>query len=151
MTEKAGESRKNRAGRLTSLWRTYILDATQRLSLLFALIALHSFLVGVALILHPPVIMRFFGFHPIGEGFFPVQGGVFHIILSLFYLVVAFQLEGFRPSIVFSIIVKTTGFLFLMIYYFLVDPIIIVLFSGIGDGAMALAMLWAYLTFKKQA
>jgi len=50
------------------------------------LIAVHSFLVGIALILFPPSYLEFFGFSNYQYSFFQAQGGVFHlVILSVGY------------------------------------------------------------------
>ncbi len=129
--------------------KTLVKDPVQRLSFLFGLIALHSFLVGVGLVLHPPELIRMAGFQPVTEGFFPVQGGVFHILMSIFYLTVTLRKEGYRLLVHLSILVKSGAFGFLLVYYLWVSPIFAVLMSGIGDGAMAAVMIWAYLSAKQ--
>ena len=134
-----------------SIMKTVIRDASKRLSFVFWVIFLHSFFVGLALIFHPPGVMRLLGFHSIGEGFFPVQGGVFHILMGIFYLTVVLRVEGFRAVIYLSIITKSMAFVFLLYYYFFVDGIFIVLFSGIADGAMAVIVILAYQSYNRQA
>lgn len=135
---------------ISSMMKTVVTDAAKRLSFVFWLIFLHSFFVGLALILHPPGIMRLLGFHSIGEAFFPVQGGVFHILIGIFYLTVVLRVEGFRAVIYLSIITKSMAFVFLLYYYFFVDEIFIVLFSGIADGAMAVIIIVAYQSYNRQ-
>ena len=133
-------------------WRikSLINDASKRLSLLFWLIALHSFSVGWLLILHPAGLMHMFGFHPIGNDFFPVQGGVFHVLMSFFYLTIALRREGYRSMIYFSIVIKAGALVFLLSYYFFVEPILIVLISGVVDGVMAGVVTAAYHSFQQQ-
>ena len=133
------------------MMKTIIRDASKRLSLVFWLIFLHSFFVGLAFIFHPHRIMNMLGFHSIGEGFFPVQGGVFHIIIGIFYLTVVLRVEGFRTVIYLSMIAKSMAFVFLLYYYIFVDGIFIVLFSGIADGAMAVIIMLAYQSYNRQA
>lgn len=133
------------------MMKTVIRDASKRLSFVFWLIFLHSFFVGLALIFHPPGLMSMFGFHSIGEGFFPVQGGVFHIIMGIFYLTVVLRVEGFRAVIYLSVITKSMAFVFLLYYYIFIDGIFIVLFSGIADGAMAVIIILAYQSYNGQA
>jgi hypothetical protein len=133
------------------MMKTIIRDASKRLSFVFWLIFLHSFFVGLALIFHPPGLMSIFGFHSIGEKFFPVQGGIFHIILGIFYLTVVLRVEGFRAVIYLSMITKSMAFVFLVYYYIFVDGIVIVLFSGITDGAMAVIIVLAYQSYNRQA
>jgi hypothetical protein len=133
------------------MMKTVIKDASKRLSFVFWLISLHTFFVGLALIFHPPGILRMLGFHSIGEEFFPVQGGVFHILMGIFYLTVVLRVEGFRAVIYLSIITKSMAFVFLLYYYFFGEGIFIVLFSGIVDGALAVVIILAYQSYNRQA
>jgi hypothetical protein len=148
MVQQMVSSKKdNKLKGILSIMKTVINNSSKRLSLLFTLIFIHSFLVGIALIFHPPEIMRMMGFHSISEDFFPVQGGIFHILMGIFYLSVVKRVEGFKTLIYFSIVAKLMAFVFLLFYYFLVDGILIVLVSGIADGAMALVIILAYLSY----
>lgn len=132
------------------LMKTVINDASKRLSFVFWLISLHSFFVGLGLIFHPPGILRILGFDSIGEAFFPVQGGIFHILMGIFYLTVIMRVEGFKTVIYLSITAKSIAFVFLLYYYLLVDRILIVLLSGIVDGAMAIAIMLTYSSYLQQ-
>ena len=127
-----------------------IKDASLRFSLLFWLIALHSFFVGVALIVHPSRLMQVLGYGTITEHFFPAQGGVFHVLMSILYGLVALRLDQLRCLIYFSVIVKFSAVIFLFSYYIIADHIFIVLVSGIVDGAMAVAIIMANRSYKKQ-
>jgi hypothetical protein len=125
-------------------------NASKRLSLLFWLIALHSFLVGWLLILHPAGLIEMLGFNPIDNHFFPVQGGVFHILMSILYLAVARRWECYRWLINFSILVKSGALVFLLSYFFFMEPILMVLISGIVDGIMAGVIAAAYYSCRQQ-
>lgn len=127
-----------------------IQDASLRFSLLFWLIALHSFFVGLALIFHPPGLMQFLGYGTITEHFFPIQGGMFHILLSILYALVALRLDQLRYLIYFSIIVKSSAVIFLFSYYMIAHQILVVLISGMVDGAIAVAIIVANISYKKQ-
>ena len=125
-------------------------NASKRLTLLFWLIALHSFLVGWLLILHPAGLIDILGFKPIDNDFFPVQGGVFHVLMSILYLAVARRREGYRWIINFSILVKSGALVFLLSYYFFMEPIFMVLISGIVDGIMAGMIVAVYHSCRQQ-
>ena len=106
--------------------------------------AVHSFFAGLGLIFMPASAMSFFGFTAYVEGFFPAQGGIFHIVMSIAYAMAATDLRRFRELILFAIIAKFTATAFLLVYFLAIDSIWIVFVSGIGDGLMGLAILLAY-------
>jgi hypothetical protein len=110
------------------------------LRILLWLIALHSFTVAVLLILLGEECMQFFGF-PAGNAFFQVQGGIFHIVMVVAYLIAATKLSSSRLLIIFIVTAKSIAATYLLLYYFLVMPIMVVLLSGIADGLMGLAVL----------
>jgi hypothetical protein len=111
------------------------------------LIALHSIGFGIALVLPIPVI-EFFGFQ-LAEKFFAVQGGIFHIVVSLAYIMAALDLENSKKLIILSCTAKFMATLFLLSYYFFVSHIFMVIFSGIADFLMGLAILLTYLLYQK--
>lgn len=113
------------------------------------LIALHSFIVAMLLIFLPEEGIRYFGF-PDGNPFFQVQGGVFHIVMCIAYIMAAVELRSARKLIQFIIGAKSTAFLYLLIYFIFVDPIAIVLVSGIGDGLMSLLVYILWLRNNKE-
>ena len=106
------------------------------LSTVLWLVAFHSIAMGLALIVQPPLLMTLSGFSSDSEPFFPAQGGVFHILMAVAYILGATNIEKYRYLIVFSIIVKAVATIFLMVYCFAVEFKWIVLLSGIGDGVM---------------
>jgi hypothetical protein len=100
--------------------------------------------VGVGMILMPTALIEFLGFKSGFDRFFSYQGGVFHIIMAVAYLLAAQRAERFEILILFSIIVKFSATVFLFIYYLFVAQILLVLFSGVSDFLMGIALLWAY-------
>jgi hypothetical protein len=126
-----------------------ILNARQRLLLILWLVAVHSFLVGLALMFVPASLMPLLGFKIVVEKFFSVQAGVFHLVMVLVYSLAAIGLERFRGLILLAILAKFMATIFLFTYYFLIDSVWTVLFSGIGDGLMGIAILLAFLSYHK--
>jgi len=113
------------------------------LSTILWLVAFHSLAMGLALIAQPALLMKLSGFSSECERFFPAQGGVFHILMAVAYIMGATNIEKYYYLAVFSIIVKAVATLFLMVYCFAVEFKWIVLLSGIGDGVMGLMIFLA--------
>ena len=113
------------------------------------LIAIHSIGFGIALVVLPIPVIEFFGFQ-LEEKFFAVQGGIFHIVVSLAYIMAAIDLDNSRKLIILACVAKFMATLFLLSYYFFVSHIFMVIFSGIADFFMGLAILLTYLIFQKQ-
>jgi hypothetical protein len=112
------------------------------------LIALHSIGFGISLIVLPIPVIEYFGFH-LAEKFFAVQGGVFHIVVSLAYIMAALDLDRATKLIILSCTAKFMATIFLLSYYIFVSHIFMVVFSGIADFLMGLAILWLYLLYQK--
>ncbi len=112
------------------------------------LVALHSVGFGISLILLPIPWIEYFGFR-LEEKFFAVQGGVFHIVVSIAYIMAARRLDRARDLIVLSCSAKFIATVFLLSYYFFVSPIFMVVFSGVADFLMGLAILFTYLMYRK--
>ena len=96
--------------------------------------------------------MKFAGFNPGCDHFFPTQGGVFHLLMFVVYLMGATHIEKYHHFIVFSIFVKAVATFFLMIYCFAAEFKWVIFLSGIGDGVMGLMIFLAfqhYLRSKK--
>ena len=123
------------------------------LSTVLGLVAIHSLVMGLTLIAQPVVLMEFAGFSPDCEQFFPAQGGVFHLLMFVVYLMGATHIEKYHYFIVFSIFVKSVATFFLIIYCFVAEFKWIVFLSGIADCVMGLMIFLAfqyYLRSKKR-
>ncbi len=126
-------------------------DAPFRFSLLMWLVALHSFLVGLALMFMPREYFNlYFNYQPVSERFFSVQAGVFHIVLSIGYGLTAIDWRRFEGVVVLSVIAKFVATVFLFSYSAFVAWILVVFLSGVGDFFMGLAIVWAYRCNKKK-
>lgn len=119
------------------------------LRIILWLIAFHSFFAGVLLIIMTPAQLSFFGFD-INEKFFSTQGGVFHMVLSVAYIMGAENIGKSDQIITFAIVAKFIATLFLLSYFFFKNPIWMVLISGIADFLMGLVLLITFLNYKKK-
>lgn len=119
----------------------------KHLSIVLWLVALHSFSMGVGLIVQPVALINFLGFGPICENFFPAQGGAFHILMGIAYLMGACNVEKYHSLIVFSIIVKTGAALFLMLYCIIADFKWFILFCAAIDATMGLLIFLSLLAY----
>lgn len=129
---------------------TIHINSTKLLSIFLWLVALHSFAVGVGLIVLPFPLLKFFGYGVCAERFFPSQGGVFHIAMAVGYAMAAYNLKRYECLIIFSIVVKFMATVFLFTYFIFVSSIWLVLLSGISDFLMGLIILILY-RFAKSA
>jgi len=121
------------------------------LSTVLWLVAVHSIAMGLALITQPDVLMEWSGFRFEYEHFFPAQGGVFHLLMAVAYIMGAVNSNKYIYLIVFSIIVKAVATTFLLVYCFIIEFKWIILISGIGDGVMGVMIFVAleyYLYFQ---
>ena len=109
------------------------------------LVAIHSFCVGLGLMLIPLEYYDIFGFGNYHGNFFKIQAGVFHLVMVLAYLFAAMDPVKHRVMIIFSILAKFTATIFLLGYSFFGDMIWMVLVSGIADFLMGLILLFFYL------
>jgi hypothetical protein len=117
------------------------------LKIILILISLHSFLVGTLLLVLPGKSMTFFGFSVLVENFFQLQGGVFHYVMAIGYFMAAIWYNRYHGLILLAIIAKFFSTIFLFSFYLLVSKVWVVLFSGIVDCLMGLAILWGFLGF----
>lgn len=120
-----------------------------RLRLLLHLVGWHSALVGVGLICRPALLFADLGFAPLSEPFFPVQGGVFHVVMAVGYFMAARDLEQNRSLVVFAIVVKTLATVFLLTYWLLINRLPLVLASGLADGAMGILLALGYRAWRR--
>ena len=120
-----------------------------RMILVLWLMGIHSFLVGVGLIARPIVLPELFGFNPSLERFFPVQAGVFHVIMAVAYIMAAVDVDKGRCLIIFSIVVKVMATIFLLTYFLAVDRVWLVLASALGDGMLGVAIYLSYYFYTR--
>jgi hypothetical protein len=119
-------------------------------SLVMWLIALHSFFVGIGLIFLPESFLVSLGFSESEEIFFRMQGGVFHILMSVLYGIAATNVNKFTAFINFSIFAKIVATVFLLFFFIIVTRNWVVLVSGIVDFLMAV-IIWKFHSLNKKA
>jgi len=108
------------------------------------LIAIHSFVVGFFLIFLPAYFLPVFGFEPVQNNFFRAQGGIFHFVFTIVYIIAATNLQNSRQLIIISVIAKMIATVFLLTYYFFINNIWTVLFSGIVDFILGAFLFYIY-------
>lgn len=114
------------------------------------LIALHSIGFGLALLTFPCRWIELFGFQ-LEEKFFADQGGVFHLIISLVYIMAARDPVNSKPFVILACVTKFTAAVFLFSYFLFDRAILMVMFSGVGDFMMGLVILLTYLNYRKNS
>lgn len=124
-------------------------DPARRLRTVLWLMAAHSAAVGIALMLHPDRLLELAGYEPVGEDFFPVQGGVFHVIMAVGYGLGALDSDRRSMLIRFAVFVKSAALVFLVAYWLTAPRLFVVLASGLVDGAMAGVLFWAYRSWRR--
>jgi len=124
------------------------LNRRSRIEIFLKLTALHSFAVGIGLIFLPAEYLQFFGFANTSACFFQLQGGVFHWVMTIAYWQAAKYLEKSPGLIHFIIAAKSMAFVFLIIYFTVIEHSWMVLVSAIGDGLMALIIFVLYRRYQ---
>ena len=104
---------------------------------LVVLVALHSFVVGLFLVLVPEWGARFGGFGAVSPLFFARQAGAFHFVAATAYLVEYFRYRG----VLLLVITKSVAVAFLLMTSVLDTVPWVVPLSGVADGFMALAVV----------
>ena len=112
------------------------------------LVAIHSICFGISLVILPISVIELFGFH-LTEKFFADQGGVFHLIISLAYIMAALDPENSKKFVILSCVTKFTAAVFLFSYFLFDRQIFMVLVSGVGDLLMGLAIFISYRLYIK--
>lgn len=120
------------------------------LTVLLYLISLHSFCVGLALIILPLSTLEYFGYEGYAGNFFRAQGGIFHIVMSIIYIVAARDVDKNRILIYLTLTAKFIATIFLLGYYFIFEQIWMVLVSGIGDFLMGICVLLLWSAYMKK-
>ena len=120
------------------------LDTRSRLKYFLWILTAHSFFTGIFLIFLPAKFLTFFGFPEYPHTFFQIQGGVFHVVISIAYLIASLHPDKSKYLIYFIIIAKFIATFFLFTYFFLIASVWMLLLSAIVDGIMALGVLIGY-------
>ena len=123
-------------------------DSSFRFSFFMWLVAAHSFLTGLGLIFLPSGLFEKLGYNMITERFFTVQGGVFHIVMCIGYLMVAIKREKYEGVVYLAIVAKLFATLFLITYSVVTVWIWVVFLSGIFDLIMGVFMYFLYKQHK---
>ncbi|MGD8329163.1 MAG: hypothetical protein PVJ49_06975 [Acidobacteriota bacterium] len=112
----------------------------ERLPALFVwLVALHSYAVGVGLLLLPHLTLPFGGFPLPQDLFFVRQGGVFHLVVATGFLMEWHAHRG----ISLMAMTKCFATVFLCASWLLIaDPPWLVGASALQDGTLAVIALW---------
>jgi len=119
------------------------------LKILLWLVAIHSLFTGIFLIVGPVALFHFFGFHYHG-GFFTVQGGVFHLVMVVAYMMTASNLKKDGLLIWFCISAKVMAAVFLLLYFAIMEQTWVIFISGVVDLIMGLLLLQFYNRYKNQ-
>lgn len=119
-------------------------------SVFLLIVAIHSILVGIGLIVLPSSAFEFLGFQKTFDRFFSTQGGVFHIVMAVGYAMAAYDLKRFECLIIFSIIIKFIATVFLIVYFLTKSSQLLIIFSGISDFIMGLVILFLYSKLKQE-
>ncbi len=127
---------------------TKLKDPSFRFTFFMCLVAMHSFATGLGLVFLPGELFEKLGYRMITERFFAVQGGVFHIVMCIGYLMAAFGKEKFEGVVYLSIIAKLFATFFLLTYSFAVTWILLVFISGIFDFFMGVIIYFLYKQYK---
>ena len=110
--------------------------------LLICAIALHSFVLGTALLVNPKWVLGLSGWNYNGPSFFPAQSGIFLLILAGAYLAGLW----YRAFAWFLVASKATAVVFLIAEYIIGAAPRLVLLAAFFDGLMgvvvAIALIW---------
>lgn len=119
-------------------------NSGQRVKLLIFflwIVALHSFLVGLYLILFPPRLLNAFGFE-VTEKFFPTYAGVFHLVMASICIFALRRLTRCTDLVELSIFIKFLVALSLFVYYFSISKNATVILTGIAELFMGIILLF---------
>ncbi len=123
-------------------------DPSFRFSFFMWLVAAHSLSTGLGLIFLPSGLFEKLGYSMITERFFAVQGGVFHIVMCIGYLMAAIKKEKYEGVVHLAIIAKLFATVFLITYSVVTVWIWVVFLSGIFDLLMGVFIYFLYKQYK---
>jgi hypothetical protein len=113
---------------------------------LVVLIALHSLCVGFFLTFVTRWGVAFGGWRDVHPLFFPRQAGVFHFVVAAGYLIEHFRYRG----ILIMVTAKCIAVVFLIDATFRYGGPWAVPLSAVGDGAMAILVVYAFVRARKE-
>ena len=123
--------------------------AERFLKLFMCLVALHSFAVGIGLIIFPSSAFEYLGFEPTFDRFFSTQGGVFHIVMAVGYAMPCINLNKFKSLVTFAVVVKFIAAIFLVLYFCLVRTQLLIILSAVSDFIMGATILILFRSAQK--
>jgi hypothetical protein len=100
------------------------------------LISIHSFLLGVAMLLFPRSFPGLFGFVSNGGPFWQSQSGVFLIVLAIAYFLAYKELDKSRLLVIYLVTSKTFAVAFLLTQFIFFHAPYAIILAAIGDGFM---------------
>ena len=104
--------------------------------IIVAIVALHSFALGTAMLFCPTWTLTTFGWPYDGPTFFPSQSGILLLLLGISYVGGIYHL----PFVVFLIVSKACAVAFLVTQYFTNEEQGLILESAAGDAIMGAAV-----------
>ena len=104
-----------------------------------AIVALHSFVLGTAMLFCPTWTLRTCGWPYDGPTFFPSQSGILLLLLGISYVGAIYHL----PFLVFLIVSKTCAVAFLLTQYFTNEEQGLILEAAVLDAIMGTAVVVA--------
>ncbi len=115
------------------------------------LVGAHSFLLGISIFFFTDLFYRFFFQSEIQNFFFVRQSGLFLLCLGLFNIAVLTDIKNNYAMIKIIIITKVLAFLFLVTNAHLAAHPSIIYIAGLGDGLMAVLLIFFYRRAISQA
>lgn len=116
----------------------------RNLSLLVFLVGLHSLFLGIFIFFFTELFYRFFFSVEIENFFYVRQAGLFLFSLGLFNLAILRDIKKYYPFVKVIIATKSLAFLFLVSHAHLAAWPPIILAAAVGDGLMALVLIFFY-------
>ncbi len=116
----------------------------QHLSVLVLLVGLHSLFLGIFIFFFTELFYRFFFSADIENFFYVRQAGLFLFCLGLFNLAILRDMKRYHYFVKVIIATKALAFLFLVSHAHLAAWPPIILAAAVGDGLMALVLIFFY-------
>lgn len=116
----------------------------KHLSIILCLVGIHSFAIGVVLLIIPSSILNTLGFIDYKENFFQAQGGAFHLAMSVCYFMASIDVSKSVKLIQFTIAVKFIAFVFLILYFVFFWSSWLLVISAFTDGMMGVIIIILY-------